>query len=371
MKSENKKKWPVWKKAVITLAIVILCLLLVGFIALQVGYAYVNSHLRTENEEGEGPGIATSEEVKKNDPTLSGDLINILICGVDYNDERSYGKVSAAKTDLIMLLQIDIKAGKATVLQIPRDTYIDDGTLTPDHRINGVYAYGPNKENPIVNLEKLINDSLGLPVDKYVFLDMNGFTSLVDTLCSSLGGLEVTIPYDIWTVDEVSGKKDVLPAGTHFVDGATAEAIIRWRHYDQTQDIKRLETQQYFYASMFRVFKSCPLSDWIKILPVLSYYAYTDFSAQELPALLGTVMKLEPEDITVIRAPGGPIDGGKMYALNPEKLAPILNDYFRPYSDPVPAEDLKLDCPYPFTMGENEAIIRTMGDVAAAAAEAE
>lgn len=362
---KEKKPMPKnrFKKPLYIVLIVLAALVLLAGIVVKIGFAYINSHLRTENENGEGPGVADSSAVEKTVPALSGNVMNILICGVDYEDDRSYGKVSGAKTDLIMLVQLDIKANKATFLQIPRDTYIDDATLTPDHKINGVYAYGPDKENPIVNLEKLINDRFKLPVDKYVFLDMEGFKALIDTLVYNLGGLEVTLPYDISTTDETTGKTDVLEAGTHYVDGATAEAIVRWRHYDQTQDIKRLETQQYFYAAMFKVFKSCPLSDWIKVLPVLAQYAYTDFTAEELPSLLATFNKLGAADITVIRAPGGPVNGGSHYGLNAEKLAPILNQYFRPYSDAVDADELKLDTPYAYTMGENEAIIRTMGDV--------
>ena len=63
--------------------------------------------------------IQTAEEYK-------GDVVNILVCGIDYEEGRSYGDSESndGMTDMILYCQFDIKGGALRMLQIPRNTLV-------------------------------------------------------------------------------------------------------------------------------------------------------------------------------------------------------------------------------------------------------
>ena len=80
-----------------------------------------------QGEEGDiSSEIQTEEEIKE-------DVVSFLICGIDDEEGRGLGE----RTDLIMYVTFDIKAGKVDILQIPRDTYVEN---TPTNKINAVYG---------------------------------------------------------------------------------------------------------------------------------------------------------------------------------------------------------------------------------------
>ena len=73
--------------------------------------------------------IRTADELK-------GDVINILVCGIDWNEGRT-----SANTDVIMYVTLDIKSKKVSAFQIPRDTYIGEDVNTGNTgKINAVYG---------------------------------------------------------------------------------------------------------------------------------------------------------------------------------------------------------------------------------------
>lgn len=73
--------------------------------------------------------IRTADELK-------GDVMNILVCGIDWNEGRT-----SANTDVIMYVTLDIKSKKVSAFQIPRDTYIGEDVNTGNTgKINAVYG---------------------------------------------------------------------------------------------------------------------------------------------------------------------------------------------------------------------------------------
>ena len=63
--------------------------------------------------------IQTLEEYK-------GDVVNILVCGIDYEDGRGYSSdgTNDGMTDMILYCQFDIKGGALRMLQIPRNSLV-------------------------------------------------------------------------------------------------------------------------------------------------------------------------------------------------------------------------------------------------------
>ena len=180
----------------------------------------------------------------RTDGTIDQDVVNILVCGIDWDDSRT-----AKMTDVIVYATLDIKAKQVSLLQIPRDTYV--GEPSRSGKINGVYG-GGSEDNQIMNVVKTLNERFGLSVDHYVTLDMQSFTILIDHLEN---GLNMYVPCPIILKDG-NGNQQVLysEAGWYQVDGATAEAILRNRNYPEA-DVQRLEVQSAFYASIIKHFK--------------------------------------------------------------------------------------------------------------------
>lgn len=270
-----------------------------------------------------------------------GDVVNILVAGVSNDDndlDELQFKGNVGLTDIIMYVTYDVKNNHVNVLQIPRDTYVGD--ISPNYKINAVYANGPHKGDYISNLAEVINQQLQLPVDYYATVDIAAFTEIIDLL----GGIDMNVPYDVF--DEVGNRVD---KGLHHIDGSTARWILRQRKCYPQSDIGRMETQTHFYAACFRLFKTCSYTDLYKhVLPVVAYRVNTDMQFDTMLSLAVSMMKLEATDIYITRLPVGgmTINEQSVLVANPERTAELLNTYFRPYGDPVPAAALQLPTGY-------------------------
>ena len=265
---------------------------------------------------------------------LKGDVVNILCAGIDFEEGREYPN-GMGFTDVILYVTFDMKANKISMLQIPRDTYVGDAVNTGGTgKINAVALRGET-DPPIAALANLINEQFKLPIDYYMTIDMDAFKEVIN----AIGGIEVTIPKDI-----VDDSGNILPAGTHKIDGDTAEFMVRQRHNYGNADIGRLEMQRYMYSALLKTFKSFPLSDIIKVMPAYIQYVKTDINLAKMCSLAGKVLKVESEDILMFTMPGEActVNGQSVYTAHLEATAEILNEHFRPYSDPVSASELGL-----------------------------
>lgn len=334
---------------------VIAFILLLAIIAMAV-YIYFDSAIN----EGDSGRIDT-DVVMQTAKEYRGDVVNVLVCGIDYDKDDEGRDYSDGKgmTDVIMYATFDLKNNKMSILQIPRDSYVGDTVPTGGTgKINAAYAHGKDQENRINNLARILTEQYGLPVDHYITIDMAAFKTIINTL----GGIDMYVPWDIY-----DDEGNTVPQGNHKIDGATAEFIIRQRHMYNQGDLKRLELQQYFYAAVFKTFKTFPIGDVMKVMPAFISYVNTQSSLADLSSLAVSFMKLDSSSIYVVRAPGGPItiNGEAVYAINEENFAALLNDKFRPYSEPVYADSLKVPGPFDYPLGEINDPGRYMGDISA------
>ena len=303
--------------------------------------------------------------------------------GIDYDADDSGRTYAEGKgmTDVILYVQIDRDTRKVNVLQIPRDTWYGDtmvGDITGYYcKINEVYANGPDQDHLVNNLANEIYELYKLPIDNYVYIEMDAFKTMIDVM----GGIEMYVPWDIVYIDKDT-KEEVLavPQGRHKVSGDAAELILRNRNYTQS-DYKRLETQQYFYAAVLDYFlNECTLAGYYETCRSIAPYLKTDLDITEIWGLYATMMQVEPEDVYVVRSPGGPltIDPPResypetsVYYTDRDAMAELLNEHFRDPEMPVDAELLGLPTGYDWPLGKNIDPGRTLGDVDDAIQEAE
>lgn len=111
-------------------------------------------------------------------PEYSKDLTNILVLGIDYDDnpeEQALGiqRSKNGNTDMILYVQFNKKENTVHMLQIPRDVFVGlDLPTGGTGRINALYAHGADQENRVQNIAQVLYDQLKLPVDDYVVIDM-------------------------------------------------------------------------------------------------------------------------------------------------------------------------------------------------------
>jgi LCP family protein required for cell wall assembly len=147
------------------------------------------------------------------------------------------------RADTIMLLHLE--GGKAQMLSIPRDLYVEIAGTGDSQKINAAYNGGPTR------LVDTVTQSLGIPIDRYMEVDFVSFAGLVD----GLGGITIDFPHP--ATDTGSGL-NVTESGPVELDGEQALAYVRSRHYtehidgqmveDPRADLGRIERQQKFLS---------------------------------------------------------------------------------------------------------------------------
>ena len=344
---KKKKKTPLWLPFAVVMAV----------IAVVSGVVVYGVSMLNKVEDSLRPDDSTptiQEEVKTAEE-YKGDVVNILVCGIDYEEGRNYSDSSSndGMTDMILYCQFDIKNGALHMLQIPRNSLV----ATQNRKItlsNGkTYAASNYQINSvalsnggsIAALADVIYDQYRLPVDYYVSVDMQALVEMVD----NFGGIEVYIPHDM------SFAGSVLKQGYRNLDGASAEFFVRCRHGEgyANSDIDRLNMQRYFYAGLFKRVRSMGVTDVIAQLPLIfNNYIHTDMDLTTIAKMLVSFTRIDSANIMLAQTPvfmGVPnvgktssFDGYSCVVPDAGSIAELLNTYFRNYTGPVSAEEMNL-----------------------------
>lgn len=367
---KRRRRWP----------LVLICVVLALVLAVAGVAAYMYSQISAIFDTGE---VGSLSQTQDPDIEANGErFYNLLVFGIDYDADDSGRTYAEGKgnTDVILYVQIDRDNRKVNVLQIPRDSWYGEtmvgGITGYQCKINEVYANGPDQDHLVNNLANQIYEMYKLPIDNYVYIEMDAFKTMIDVM----GGIEMYVPWDIVYIDKDT-KEEVLavPQGRHKVSGDAAELILRNRNYAQS-DYKRLETQQYFYAAVMEYFlNECTLAGYYDTCRSIAPYLKTDLDITEIWGLYATMMQVEPSDIYVVRSPGGPLtidpprggDPTSVYYTDRDAMAQLLNEHFRDPEMPVEAELLNLPTGYEWPLGKNIDPGRTLGDVDQAIQDAE
>ena len=344
---KKKKKTPLWLPFAVVMAV----------IAVVSGVVVYGVSMLNKVEDSLRPDDSTptiQEEVKTAEE-YKGDVVNILVCGIDYEEGRNYSDASSndGMTDMILYCQFDIKNGALHMLQIPRNSLVATQnrkiTLSngktyaaTNYQINSVAL---SNGGSIAALADVIYDQYRLPVDYYVSVDMQALVEMVD----NFGGIEVYIPHDM------SFAGSVLKQGYRNLDGASAEFFVRCRHGQgyANSDIDRLNMQRYFYAGLFKRVRSMGVTDVIAQLPlVFNNYIHTDMDLTTIAKMLVSFTRIDSANIMLAQTPvfmGVPnvgktssFDGYSCVVPDAGSIAELLNTYFRNYTGPVSAEEMNL-----------------------------
>ncbi|MFP5415874.1 MAG: LCP family protein [Actinomycetes bacterium] len=145
------------------------------------------------------------------------------------------GSDAGQRTDTIMLLYVP-PGGRATLLSVPRDSYL----TIPGHgknKVNAAYAIG----GPPL-LVATLEQNTGVRVDGFAEIGFGGFAGVVD----AVGGIEMC---PATAIKDRDSNLDI-PAGCQQMDGATALGYVRMRKADPEGDLGRAKRQREMVSAL-------------------------------------------------------------------------------------------------------------------------
>lgn len=164
------------------------------------------------------------------------------------------GDIGSTRTDTIMLLHLPRK-GKATLMSIPRDSYVSVPGVGFE-KINAAFTYG----GPPLLVETVEN-ATGLHIDRYAEIGMGGLAGVVD----AVGGVEICVAE---AIDDPLANLNVQP-GCQMMDGATGLGYVRTRA-TALGDLDRVQRQREFLSAlMSKVVSPSTLLNPFKLVPLV------------------------------------------------------------------------------------------------------
>ena len=121
----------------------------------------------------------------------------------------------SGNADAIMLVTYDVPNQKIGMLSVPRDTLVDESSPKINSSLHG----------GIENLQDVVSDLVGYPIDFYITIDLDGFVELVD----AVGGVEFDVPVEMYYSDPTQDLNIFFQPGMQHLDGQAAMEVCRFR----------------------------------------------------------------------------------------------------------------------------------------------
>lgn len=224
-------------------------------------------------------------------PVLDGsEPIFVLLIG---SDARPGENIAETRADSLHILAINPAKAKATIVGIPRDSYVDIPGRGQD-KINTAMFYG-GPELVVETVEELT----GITLDYWALTGFKTFTAMVN----GVDGLVVDVPFAM--NDEFS--EAFFEPGIQRLDGQQALAFARNRHDLLAGDFGRSENQGLLMVSALAQFKKEFTKDPGRMLIWVSSFlqhAQTTVALDDLTDLAFTATAISPKRVVNAVFPG-------------------------------------------------------------------
>ncbi len=258
--------------------------------------------------------------------------IQVLIMGESGVDEYKLA-------DSIMIASYNPKTQEASIMSIPRDTYVGkknrktaSQNYLASYKINTVFRSGTNIPEAI----ERINDLTGLSLENYVIIDTDALIKLVD----AIGGVTFNVPIDMDYEDSSQDLYIHLKAGEQLIDGPKAEQLLRFRHNDDgttypssygQQDLGRMRTQREFIiATLKQTLKPQNIFKIKQIIDIMSEDVTTNMDISNIKAYVPYAVNFNTENIKTGVVPGDVemCNGVSLYIANSKKTEELVSELF-------------------------------------------
>ncbi len=262
--------------------------------------------------------------------------VNILVLGTD---KRPSDPAQAARSDTMLLANVDTVNHVLRLMSIPRDLVVEiEGYGT--NKINAAYFFGEYYHKPgggpglaVSTVSRLFN----VPVDYYISANFDGFRKVIDTL----GGIDLYVPTEIddlhYPADDEGDPNGVrhvhFDAGWQHMDGKTALRYARTRHADN--DFMRSKRQMQILSAVRQKATSLSLLPTLPaLIDDLGGMIETNVPPDSQLSFLQLGFSIKSSDIytsTIDRAyitPQALKDGSEGLKLNWQAARPLLDQFF-------------------------------------------
>ena len=210
-------------------------------------------------------GPSQAGQPQSQDPWANKPRLNILMLGGDAGPNRT-----GTRTDTVILASIDTRTGNTTLFSLPRNTarmpfpadsrlhkYYPKGFTggngnSAEYFLNSMYdnvpanvpkdVLGPTDNLGADALKLSVGEALGLPVDYYVLINLQGFTKLINALGGITVNINSYIPIGGDTDRGIPPKEYLKPGPNQHLDGRSALWYARGRY--GSDDYARMERQR-------------------------------------------------------------------------------------------------------------------------------
>lgn len=258
--------------------------------------------------------------------------IQVLIMGESGVDDYKLA-------DSIMIASYNPKTQEASIMSIPRDTYVGKRDRTTasqnylaSYKINTVFRNGTN----IPEAMDRINALTGLDVENYVIIDTKALIKLVD----AIGGVTFNVPIDMDYEDSSQNLYIHLKAGEQVIDGAKAEQLLRFRHNDNgstypssygMEDFGRMRTQREFIiATLKQTLKPQNIFKLKQIIDIMNENIKTNIDISSIKSYVPYAVNFNADNIKTGMVPGEPemCNGVSLFIANTRKTKELVEELF-------------------------------------------
>jgi LCP family protein required for cell wall assembly len=273
-------------------------------------------------------------------------VMNILVIGTDArSDSYLYGLA-----DVIRLVRVDFVNPKITVLEFPRDLWVEipdiaDNLKGQDHeKLNQAYLYGnpgfgytdDPAEGPGL-LARTMALNFGANIDHYAAVNMRTFVKMVD----AVGGIDVYLPKAVdGRTSEDANNRLLFSSGALHLDGGRALTLARIRIKGV---FARAENQNRVLCALRKQLTSPGVITKIPdLIKSFQGAVQTDLSPQQLGQLACIGTQMRPENILFASFPEEHFKTKRQYDPVFKKTLfiwdvdfDILRDYVRQFNEGI------------------------------------
>ncbi len=279
---------------------------------------------------------------------------NILLVGNDDRSNMTKAEIKALHagessgslaTDTMIIIHVPANGSKATLISVPRDSYVDIKGYGMG-KINGAYAdaytnapsgsSADQRRTAGANLlVSTLQDLTGLTINHYVQVDLLGFYRI----SNAIGGVTVNLCHavdDSHAANVAAGLSGgsglVLSAGKHVIKGVQALEFVRQRHFLPRGDLDRVRRQQYFLTAAFRQVASVGILTKLRSLgDAVEKSVYLD-PGLNLTDLGSQLQNLRANNIVskTIPTTEANVDGQDVLQVNTKKVQAFIDKLINP-----------------------------------------
>lgn len=289
-RKRTRKRWPIWARVLLVL---LLLLVLAGGGTFAYVYYYIQRPLQQfvhpVSRSKDEPTVAATVDTG----AITGRSWNILLLGSDNDGKYSF---PALLTQVMMVVHIDTVHNQVSLVSIPRDSWVYVPEVGGMHKIDQAFFLGAS---PHVNFDDgirlarlTIEKDYGIPIDRYAWVGLSGFASVIDTL----GGIDIDVTHpivdDSYPNDTGAGSNPNDPyavqrlyiaPGPQHLNGLQALEYVRSRHADLVGDIGRTARQQQVLEALKKKLNATNvIGNLQQLIADMKGKVYTDLSEQEM-----------------------------------------------------------------------------------------